>query len=132
MSRQRPNNDLRKEQITLLRHERKLKRAAADHAAGRKVNWGAIRFSAAAASAVAIGAAVKLSQPALAKYAAMNDAAAQQDGANMLVALADVATRAHAAFEAAAVSLNFGLLADGGRPKEQPPHEVVLSLLGLG
>lgn len=124
--------DLRKEQITLLRFERALKTAARDLAAGKGFDAVKIAGLAAGVSAAGLAAADKLAQPALADFAAMTDAAATQTGENMLVALARVMTEGHAAFEAAAVTLGFGLLADGGRPKEEPPLQVVLSLLGLG
>lgn len=123
--------DLRKEQITLLRFERALKKAAKDKAEGRGFDAAKLAAMAAGVSAAGLAAADKLSQPALAKFAAMTDAAAQQSGETMLVALARVMTEGHAAYEAAAVRLGFGLLADGGRPKDEPPLQVVLSLLGL-
>lgn len=126
------HKDLRKEQITLLRFERALKAAARDQASGK--GFDAAKLGGLAAGVAAAGhiAAEKLAQPQLAAFAEMTDAAATQTGENMLVALARIMTEGHAAFEAAAVSFGFGLLADGGRPKEEPPLQVVLSLLGLG
>lgn len=122
--------DLRREQIALLKHEQTLTAAAKKLAGNKGFDRKAVIASAAAASAVAIAAADKLAQPALADFAALNDAAATQTGENLLIALAHVATSAHAAFESAAMEAGFILLAQGGTPKE-PPARAVLSALGI-
>lgn len=103
--------DVRKEQIALLKFEKKLAGLAA---------------FVAASSATAASAADKINAEATIK--------AYDDIKAALVHLADVTTQAHAALENTAIeagvrAFHFGV--DGGVPKN-PPAEVVRSLLGIG
>lgn len=123
--------DLRREQIALLRHEKRLIREARKAGQGLAINRPALLASAAAAIAAGTAAAAKLGAPALTAYAEAMQAATEKTGPALLVALAEIATAGHAAFETAANTAGFRLLADGGRPKP-PPVEQVLSLLGIG
>jgi hypothetical protein len=101
--------DVRKEQVQLLKFERKLASLAA---------------FVAAASATAASAADKVNAEATMK--------AYADISNALVHLADVTTKAHAALEASVVEAGVrALQLNGGTPKN-PPSEVVRSLLGIG
>jgi hypothetical protein len=103
--------DVRKEQVFLLRFERKIAALAA--------------FLGSAGAASAASAADKLNAEATLK--------AYDDLRAALVHLADVTTEAHAALQSNV--LNAGVRAlevfGGGAPKN-PPSEVVRSLLGLG
>ena len=102
--------DVRKEQIELLKFEKKLAGLAAMLAAG---------------SATAASAADKINGEATMK--------AYDDIRNALVHLADVTTEAHAALEASVTELGVRALqlGGGGTPKD-PPSEVVRFLLGIG
>lgn len=100
--------DVRKEQVQLLKFEKKLAGLAAFVAAG---------------SATAASAADKVNAEATMK--------AYADISNALVHLADVTTKAHAALEASAVQAGVRALQLNGAPKN-PPSEVVRSLLGIG
>lgn len=103
-------NDVRKEQIALLRFEKKLAGLAAIVSAG---------------AATAASASEKINAEATMK--------AYDDIRAALVHLADVTTQAHAALQAQVVEA--GLLAltiDGGGTPKNPPAEVVRSVLGIG
>lgn len=100
--------DVRKEQVQLLKFEKKLAGLAAFIAAG---------------SATAASAADKVNAEATMK--------AYSDISNALLLLADVTTKAHAALEASVVEAGVRALQANGAPKN-PPSEVVRSLLGIG
>lgn len=102
--------DVRKEQVQLLKFEKKLAGLAAFVAAG---------------SATAASAADKVNAEATMK--------AYQDISNALVHLADVTTKAHAALEASAVQAGLKFFeVNGGGTGKNPPAEVVRSILGIG
>ena len=101
--------DVRKEQVQLLKFEKKLAGLAAFVAAG---------------SATAASAADKVNAEATLK--------AYADISNALVHLADVTTKAHAVLEASVIEAGVrALQLNNGTPKN-PPSEVVRSLLGIG
>lgn len=100
--------DVRKEQVQLLKFEKKLAGLAAFVAAG---------------SATAASAAGKVNAEATMK--------AYSDISNALLHLADVTTKAHAVLEASVVETGVRALQANGAPKN-PPSEVVRSLLGIG
>ncbi|MFN3958564.1 MAG: hypothetical protein ACK4NP_01480 [Parvularculaceae bacterium] len=100
--------DVRKEQVQLLKFEKKLAGLAAFVAAG---------------SATAASAADKVNAEATLK--------AYDDIRNALIHLADVTTQAHAALEASVFEAGVRALQVNGAPKN-PPSEVVRSLLGIG
>ena len=102
--------DVRKEQVQLLKFERKLAGLAAFLAAG---------------SATAASAADKVNAEATMK--------AYADIQNALIHLADVTTKAHAALEASVIEAGGRALeVDGGGAPKNPPSGVVRSLLGIG
>ena len=125
MTTSKPTIDLRPEQIALLRHEQTVEAAEADLRAGRAVDRKALLASAAIASGAALAAADKLSQPALAKLAEMNDAAALLPAEKFVSALAEVAAVSHLVYFWAAEKAGAVLLAahqvQGGEPKKEPP-----------
>jgi hypothetical protein len=98
--------DVRKEQVQLLKFEKKLAGLAAFVAAG---------------SATAASAADKVNAEATMKaYADISNAA-------------DVTTKAHAALEASALAAGLKFFeANGGGTGKNPPAEVVRSILGIG
>ena len=100
--------DVRKEQVTLLRFEKKIAGLAAALAAG---------------SATASSAGQKLGGTAA------SDAYADIEAS--LLHLADVTTKAHEALNAEAMALGYKTLQVSGVPKD-PPAEVVRSILGIG
>lgn len=102
--------DVRKEQVQLLKFEKKLAGLAAFVAAG-------------SATATAASAAGKVNAEATMK--------AYSDISNALLHLADVTTKAHAVLEASVVETGVRALQANGAPKN-PPSEVVRSLLGIG
>ena len=105
------SNDVRKEQVVLLRFEKELARLAA---------------IVAAMSTTAAAASEKVdAEAATGAYERIRQA---------LVGLADVTTAAHVQLEAIAVSAGLQFFqASGGTPKHEPPAaEVVRSVLGIG
>ncbi len=103
------SEDVRNEQLTLLKFEKKLMGLAA---------------FVAASSATAAQASSKIeSDVPLAAY---------EDIKNALIHLADVTTKAHATLEQSTVDAGLRALeVSGGRPKG-PPSEAVRLLLGIG
>ena len=102
--------DVRKEQVELLKFEKKLAGLAAFVAAG---------------AATAASAADKVNAEATMK--------AYADISNALVHLADVTTKAHTALEAQALAAGLRFFeANGGGTGKNPPAEVVRSILGIG
>ncbi len=100
--------DVRKEQVELLKFEKKLAGLAAFVAAG---------------AATAASAADKVNADVTLK--------AYADISNALVHLADVTSMAHSALEASVFEAGVRALQVNGAPKN-PPSEVVRSLLGIG
>jgi hypothetical protein len=100
--------DVRKEQVQLLKFEKKLAGLAAFVAAG---------------AATAASAADKINAGATMK--------AYDDISKALVHLADVTTQAHAALQSTVVEAGVRALEVNGAPKN-PPSEIVRSLLGIG
>ncbi|MFN0024021.1 MAG: hypothetical protein ACKVS5_08980 [Parvularculaceae bacterium] len=102
--------DVRKEQVQLLKFEKKLAGLAAFVAAG---------------SATAASAADKINAEATMK--------AYDDISKALVQLADVTTQAHAALQSSALEAGVRIFeANGGGTGKNPPAEIVRSLLGIG
>ncbi|MBI1393382.1 MAG: hypothetical protein GC152_11635 [Alphaproteobacteria bacterium] len=101
--------DVKKEQIELLRFERKLVGLAA--------------VLAAAGPTVASAAEKTGGDASLGAYREISDA---------LVKLADATTAAHQAVEAAATQAGVDFMQANGLPKAPPAAEVVRSLLGIG
>ena len=102
--------DVRKEQVTLLRFEKKL---------------------AALAAFVATGAATTASASSKIDPKAAEQAYA--DIQEALIHLADVTTKAHASLESIAQETGArALFASGGEPKPEPPAVLIRSILGLG
>lgn len=101
--------DVRKEQLELLKFEKKLAGLAAFFAAG---------------SASAASAAEKLNGEATLK--------AYDDIRDALVRLADVTAEAHQTLQQSATEIGVRALEISGGVPKPPPSEVVRSLLGLG
>lgn len=128
------DKDLRKAQIGLLRFEQKIKDAAKALKATGALNKGALLAGLPALTASAAMAAERLGSEAPLQFAAAAENAMKTEASadSWLMNLAEIISTGHAAIERTAVEGAFRLLADGGTPKEEPPVQVVASLLGLG
>lgn len=126
--------DLRPEQVKLLRFEKAIETACREFAAGKPLDKAPVLASLAAVTASAAAVAAKLGEDAPLVLAAEVEAAAaaQADGAQWLINLADAATKSHTLLEALAHNGAFAILKAGGGTPKIEPSERVASLLTSG
>lgn len=127
--------DLRKEQIALLRFEKELTEKAKDLAAGRKITPAAFAAGLASLTWAGNAAAEKLGSDAPAQVAVSAKNIINDCGnvtAETLVSLAEVVQKGHEVVEKMAVDASFNILQVGGGTGEGDkgkPVEMVLSAI---
>ncbi|WP_425410690.1 hypothetical protein [Hyphococcus sp.] len=126
--------DLRKEQIELLRFEKKIIEAAKEKAAGKPINKAPLLAGVAALTTAGASAAEKLNSDAPMQMAADIQAAAgaQAAGDAWLVQLAHVVTNSHNVIQNLAEQGAFLFFQAGGGTPKKPIKETVVSLLTNG
>lgn len=125
--------DIRKEQVSLLKFERLLKRQAKRIAEGRNADRAAIAAGLTGLFAVSASASVKAGEamPAeLVSQASDLVATSETVTGDVLVKVAEFIGSAHAIAEALALNAGLVLLQADGSPKE-PPALAVKAILGL-
>ena len=126
-------NDLRSEQIALLKFEYLIEKVCEEKVSGKRLNRSAIAAGLSAVGVASASAATKLGDNTPLVYledAKIAVASAVGDEA-WLTQLAEIVTKGHNAIEQIAERGAFILLQANGTPKK-PPAEVVQSLLTSG